>query len=699
LAYSTQPLTFSEHSLSKESDYEVVCRLERMFASALFSPVWRSWRDNADQDFKFYEGDQWTALEKGILEERGQPVVTENLIKPKIERLLGQFQRQHSTVTVLGRNAPVDEMTAASAADVFRWVDQVNGAEFEESDQIKDGYTGGFGVLEVRSAKDDSGQPTIIIRNENPFYIFPDPHSRRYDWNEDAKFICRSKWLDLEDAIALWPDKAKELRMCVNTLPSGLGGTAMPIDPSVLRLQDWTYIDPNRGRLRPVEISYKRKVVKHVIITPEGVRVELDYLGPRQAKQAAAQLPGSTVDRIVAEEMWLGIYCAGTLIHHDRDIDQDGMFPFIPYFADRKKSGEPFGPVRNLVSLQKEINKRRSKALALLSNNQAIVGQNAVEDWAEFDREKANPSGTMKVRKVEEIQLLKNQDMGQSQMVMHGESKQTFNEASGLGPEAMGMNSEVRSGVGIARKQMATDLITMPLFTNIRRTRRIKIKKVWGLICQHFTDDLVFQITDDPAAAKVVQLPKQKLDAMRDMAFNFVIADVEDSLTLQQEQITEVMNILPQILPFGIPMAQFVLELSNVRPKQKEGLMKILQGMAQTPPPEPKISIAMNWSELTPEEKAVLAFTKLNMPQLAEFELTQGEPSAKRLSLEKDMAKQASVERMNDKRQEVELILHGADSQREMVIEKMHRETELQKKDKDIEKEKAKPKPRAAGKK
>jgi hypothetical protein len=189
------------------------------------------------------------------------------------------------------------------------------------------------------------------------------------------------------------------------------------------------------------------------------------------------------------------------------------------------------------------------------------------------------------------------------------------------------------------------------------------------------------------------------LDAMRDMAFNFVIADVEDSLTLQQEQITEVMNILPQILPFGIPMAQFVLELSNVRPKQKEGLMKILQGMAQTPPPEPKISIAMNWSELTPEEKAVLAFTKLNMPQLAEFELTQGEPSAKRLSLEKDMAKQASVERMNDKRQEVELILHGADSQREMVIEKMHRETELQKKDKDIEKEKAKPKPRAAGKK
>jgi hypothetical protein len=63
------------------------------------------------------------------------------------------------------------------------------------------------------------------------------------------------------------------------------------------------------------------------------------------------------------------------------------------------------------------------------------------------------------------------------------------------------------------------------------------------------------------------------------------------------------------------------------------------------------------------------------------------------------MAKQASVERMNDKRQEVELIKHGSDSKREMIVEMMHRDTELQKKDKDIEKEKAKPKPKPASKK
>src|SRR4029079_19685322 len=127
------------------------------------------------------------------------------------------------------------------------------------------------------------------------------------------------------------------------------------------------------------------------------------------------------------EELWLGIYCGGLLIHHDRFQDQDGMFPFIPYFGDRKKSGEPFGPVRNLVSINKEINKRRSKALNLLSTNQAIVEQNAVEDWAEFALEKAKADCIMKVRKRDSVELIKNQDMGQSQMAMRAESKQAFN--------------------------------------------------------------------------------------------------------------------------------------------------------------------------------------------------------------------------------------------------------------------------------
>lgn len=662
MAAYTSSLNVSEYSLSRETPQETVCRLEKMFLSSLLSPVWREWRKHADEDFRFYEGDHFSAIEKAVLAERGQPEVVENLIKPKIERLLGQHQRQHSTVSVLGRNAPVDEQTASTASDLFKWVDQTNGAEFEESDTYKDGFTGGFGVLEARSGKGPDGLPTVILRQENPFYIFPDPHSRRYDWNEDAKFIGRSKWLDLDDAVALWPEKAKELRSCCTTLPGN--GMAGILDPTVMQQANWNYFDPFRSRLRPVEISYKRTVMKRVLITPTGVRVELDYLGPRQAQQAS---PGSTVESVASQELWLGIYCGGLLIHHDRDQDQDGLFPFIPYFADRKKSGEPFGPVRNLVSISKEIDKRRSKALHLLSTNQAIVGRNAVEDLAEFASEKAKPDGVMVVNKLDQIELIKNQDMGQSQMAMHAESKQAFNMIAGDDATNQGAASQMRSGVGKAREQMATDLVNMPLFTNIRRTRRIKLKKVWGLICQHFTDDLVFQITDDPNAAKVVSLPKDTLAAMRDMQFNFVISDVADSLTLQSEQFEILATLLPQILPLGPGPARILFELSDIKPKIKEGIMKMLDAMAQPKPDEPKVSMSMVWGDMQPEERAIWASKKLGMPELADFLLKKGEPSTKKALNDQAMTKQASIERMNEERQKTELLIHGSTSKTALI--------------------------------
>lgn len=660
-----------------------------MFTSAVLSPVWKDWRKHADEDFRFYEGDHFTEIEKSILRERGQPDTVENLILPKVARLLGQHQRQHSTVNVMGRNAPVDEQTAEQASEIFRWVDQTNEAEFEEADQYKDGFICGFGVMEAISEKDRNGKTYVCLRQENPFYIFVDPHSRRYDWNDDAKFICRSKWIDLEDALALWPDKSKELRQCCSTLPGGSYSTgAGLLDPRVLQQANWNYFDPNRGRLRPVEVYYKRKVMKRILITETGVRVELDYLGPRQAQDAS---PGSTVEKVMSEEMWLGIYCGGLLIYHDRFQDQDGMFPFIPYFADRKKSGEPFGPVRNLVPLNKEIDKRRGKALHLLSNNQAIVEQNSVEDWAEFAQEKAKPDGVMRVRKLDGVELIKNQDMGQSQMTMHAESKQAFNMVSGDDPSNQGGASQMRSGVGKAREQMATDLVNMPLFTNIRRTRRIKLKKVWGLICQHFTDDLVFQITDDPNAAKTISLPKDRLAALKEMQFNFVISDVEDSLTLQTEQFEIIANLLPQIIPLGAGYASFLLELSNIKPKQKDALMKKLEAMNQPVPDDPKISITMDWSKMQPEERAIFAAKKMGMPELAAFLMEQGEPSEKRASMASSMEKQASVERMNDKRQEVELIKHGSQLQADLIDDAIEHREKAEKNDIDREKAKAKP--------
>lgn len=689
-------LSDSTYNLPGLNDREIVTRLEQMFLSSVYSPIWKSWRTNAEQDFQFYEGDQWTALERAILEERGQPIVKENLLKPKIERLLGQFQRQHSTIKFLGRNAPVDEPLADGMSDMLRWVDQTNGAEFEEGDQVKDGFIGGFGVMEYSATLDEAGRMIPRLRAENPFYIFPDPHTRRYDWNEDAKFIARSKWMDLDDAIALWPEKARELRQCINY--TGRGTSSAPIDPAFLRNDEWYYADAERGRLRPVELWYKRKVVKRAVITSTGVNVELDYLGPRQALNAHRATPGSTLAQKVSDEMWVGIYCGGLLIHHDRSPYSHGMFPFIPYFADRKKDGEPYGWVRNLVSIQQEINKRRSKALHQLSNEKLIYERSAVRDPGELASEAARADGHLVLEdgKKDKFEIVKNLDLAQGQMVMHSEAKATFDTASGQGPEAMGQASEVRSGVGIARKQMATDLITLPLFQSIRRTRRIAAKMKWGLIKQYCDEDMVFQVTDDPNAARVVTVKADELETMKQLVFDMVVADTEDSLTVQSEQFEIVSSILPQILQYGPQWAKILLSMSQIR--NKEGFIKMIEETSQPHPPDPKISVALTWSDMTPQEKAAFA-QRFGMDDLAQIELQQGEPSSKQVKAQLEASNQASKERMNQTRVEAHMVEHGHKTQAELFRAAMDsrdkRVIASEKAKADVEKAKAKPKAKA----
>lgn len=629
-------LTITELTQQPQTEHDTLEHLERMFQSALVSPAWIMWRQHADRDYKFYQGEQWTPEERTKLQKRGQPVITENQIKPYVDRLHGQFIRRRTTATFVGRNQPIDADLASRMVDLKRWVDQTSGAKWAESEQFKHGLKGGFGVTEVYVKKNQLGQEWPCERIENPFYVFIDPHARCYDWNDDAKFIARSKWMDLEDAIVRWPDKAAELKSCLFQNPVG-GFSIAWTDPDVITRTQWQYVDYSRERLRPVELWYKRKVIKRLFLTPEGVRMELDYLSAKQQASLVKAAKPEEIVQFVGEEMWVGIYCGGTLIHHDRSPYQTTMFPFVPFFADRHIDGEPVGWVRNLISPQEELNKRRSKALHLLSTNKVAFTKNAIADRAELAREMAKPDGQIEIRtgKLDQIQFVSNSEMGNSQMAMHSESKQAFVDAAGLGPEAMGLNSEVRSGIGIQRKQAATDMVTAFYFDNFARTQTIKARLQFELLKQYVTEEMVFQVTDDPNVARQVTISKDHLATIKELLYDVIITEGEDWLNVQEQEFNTIASTLPQVLPFGSAYAEFLIQMSHIR--NKEGLIQILRQSSQPAPPEAKVALSLKWEELTPIEKALWA-QKLGMPEMAQA-LMQSAPQPKAVM-------QAMTERM-----------------------------------------------------
>jgi hypothetical protein len=64
----------------------------------------------------------------------------------------------------------------------------------------------------------------------------------------------------------------------------------------------------------------------------------------------------------------------------------------------------------------------------------------------------------------------------------------------------------------------------------------------------------------------------------------------------------------------------------------------MLDQMAQPPPATPKVSLAMSWADLSPEEKAAMAILAFQDPQLAQLFLQKGGDPAYLAKIKGDIA-------------------------------------------------------------
>ena len=662
---------------------EKLIKLDKMFNSALEHPTWVSWRKNAEQCFKYREGDQWTAEELSELKSRNRPPTVNNQVKVTLDRMTGQFVKQRTRIGYRGRNIQ-DEPVARTLTDVFLFIKQNTGLEYEEREMAEDGFTSGFGVLETYVDFNDLFQPELKIRQEDCFNIFPDPFSRRYDWNQDANFICRAKWLDLDEAEALYPSHKSDLRGLIAESYVGLiaGQDAFKKD---------NYIDEKRRRIRIVECWYKTRERQILFLYPNGKTVPGADLNKREA--AAARKEAKQIDR-VKERMRVAIFTSGVLLD-DRESPHDhDLFPFVPYFVHRKKSGEPYSLVFTALSLQDVINKRESKAVHLLNVNQAIFNTNSIRDKVELAEQMAKPDGQIEIRGKygEDFFIEKNIDLAATQFELHREAKNDFRRVTGINPDALGERSEVRSGVGIARKQQMTEIIVAPVFDNFRRTRIILAKVILEMVRQYWTEEMVFYVTDDLQSPRKVALNENSDQAKRikEGIYDVIVEDMPDTTTMQQEGFQVLSQSLPQILQFGPAWAEVLIEISDI-PK-KEAYIDKIRKMSQPPPAEPKISVSLQWSELIPEEKASFA-QKMGMPELAQFEAQNGTGPAHLVKTQADIAKekqkaQSEQMKMRMEMEKGKMELQSTAAKNQMEIQHAHEkhQVDMAKANLDVEK-------------
>lgn len=634
-----ESLDFLVRSAKQEDDEAVLRRLQRFIIEATTAPIRLQYEAEASLNYSFVENDFYTAEELAEFAQRGQPPTKRNEIAPILEQIAGQFIQTRQVATFLGRNTPADDPVGAVAQDYQRWNDQLNNFEFEEQDVSWDGLVGGVGWLKAFTQTNELGQPVVRFRAVNPLHVYKDPLSTRYDPNEDAKYILEGSWMDVEDAIALFPEKEDDILDYVKRS----GGTMLAYAGNVaLSLQNEAMIpsamyalsvqgDGARRRVRPFEIWYKRKIKVYYLFNEEGV---LALPVPLDAKTAHALVKDLgrdlTIETKFQDRLYTGVVLGNLLIHHDVSEHETNLFPYVPFYSGLRKNGAPLPLSSRLVPINELINKLDSKALSLIANRQTIAEKNAVEDIEKFQEEKARPDGFMEVRDGAlsggKVQTTNNLEIGQGHLMLLQEAKDAMRRTSGRGNEAMGMPSEVRSGTGIARKQMMSFQISMPIQNNLRRCRLMKARLSFALMKQYLTEEMAFQITDDPNAPRTVQVTKGMVQALKERIYDVVITEMKDYATLREQQAEMLLQVLPQLAQLGPAYVKLGIQLTEWR--DKEGLIRLVEEQAAQGPAMPKISLTQDWKDLTPEMQAYFALTAFKSEELAQAILQKGDDPA-----------------------------------------------------------------------
>ena len=422
---------------------------------------WVSESEDATEDARatsercrdYYDSKQLTDEEIRSLKKRKQAPVVINRIKPKIDGLKG-MERTNKTTAKAYPRTPTHEKAAEAASESIRFVLQDNmwgdirGAIWDNL--IIEG-SGGCEVI-VKPRDNDF---KIVINHIRWDRFFFDPHGLRKDF-QDCRYLGQVVWMDYDEALSENPDGKDVLE--------------------VMQSGSQTYDDKPRWmdarkRVKIVEMYYRNDGNVYYCRFTRGGFLEKPKISPFKNEEGETEWP----------------------------------YEFGSAFVS--KEGDRYGAVLQLLDVQDEINKRRSKALHLMSVRQVRLERGAVEDLNKTRQELAKPDGVIETTPGMEFEILKTGDMAAAQFNLLAEAKQEI-DAVGVNAAMTGKDPRDQSGVALQKRMLAGQTELAPLFDVLRNIDIRVYRKVWNRIRQYWKSEKWIRVTDDETNLRWVGLNK-----------------------------------------------------------------------------------------------------------------------------------------------------------------------------------------------
>lgn len=452
-------------------------------------------RQRSQRARDYVDDKQWTNDEIAKLEDRGQPALSFNFIKPKVNFITGFETQSRSDPKAFPRNQGADEEASEAATDAIRFVQDKEDLPDKFADTFDNMLVEGFGGVEV--LVDEKSE--INVKWWAWDRLFYDPHSSRADFS-DAKYLGGVVWMDAEDAQDKYPDAKEAVSLTLASSPEEDKSEARTYDDKPRNWKVWATLG-KRNRIRVVQIYWKER------------------------------------GRWMFAHYTKGGILLGPMVVPFTDGEGGNECPLILESAYVDRDNNRYGEVQAWIDVQDEYNKRRSRLLYEALAKQVISDKGAVDNVDQARKQMARPDGWIEKNIGREFKMV---EQGNSLNVQASLLELARNDMQQMGPSAtlQGDAGQQASGRAIIASQQGGIVELGRLMSRYRRLRLRTYRQIWNRIRQFWTAERWIRVTDDEQNVRFVGLnrPVTALEELQKQSKDFDDGNVPPEMVAALEQ-------------------------------------------------------------------------------------------------------------------------------------------------------------------
>lgn len=525
-------------------------RLEASDVISIYNDALEKWedsRDEAEDNYKFFLGEQWTDAEKKYLIKHGRTPMVFNKVVPRLHNLLGSEQMNRTDI-IFRPQFNKYNMEAQLIQNIWRTVANKNNI----NDKLILSWFEALimpipSFIETTLEQDEYGYLDYKFEAVSGLDVLVDPEYTKYDMS-DCRYIIKTKWMSKEEIIDKYGKDNEDI--FDKNEPSWWQQLTSSISGFLNGKDDVNkYYDKENGLYKIFEYQ-ERILINNVVVLNEQTNemYEVSKKEYNENKDSLKYMVDRNKKRI---EITVVIpYYNEVLFRGISPLETD-MFNIIPIcsFDLNHKKCESLSVVSLIKDIQKNYNKRQSQYTNILDNatNSPLIVDQQDEELKRDYEQRGNKPGNVFISKASSKSRpyrLQGQNADPNIMNDMQNMEMQFNDISAITPAMQGSSeSSGETGRLFQLKVQASSASVNPYFHNLTKSRILLGKYFLDILPQVYGDENrivgVINKTFDKPEEIIINLSMPNGDIINNIKQfkGFVIADEgKHSVTEQEKQ-------------------------------------------------------------------------------------------------------------------------------------------------------------------